>query len=343
MGRDELRRFKTAWAEYDPKGTGYISKETFPRLLGELSGPFAMRIYDGDFTVRNLVEDCSVQLGDSTANRRIVAGIDLDMLNARLNAIPLQEIRARRTQMEIFYQEMLLSADSEKGISFTSCLMILAHYNVISDSKSLRLEEFLRRRARIQRVQETIRRNTVVKFFDTLYWKRQFKKHQAARRDSRVDAPPQMSIPEIFIDNPEESPHSSEEAMARDFTETAPLSPRRVTTEVPKIDTTLSRQSSTLSDRSTRSASPGSSPVASPRHLSSVDTPYHGRERSPPTTPTLGGHSRQSSGVSAQGVIESFDMSAWGESLRRNFTTRRSNTTRRSDMTNTTRRESDQG
>ncbi|KAK5945754.1 calcium channel protein [Knufia obscura] len=337
VGREEIRRFKTAWAEFDPKGTGYISKETFPRLLGELSGPFSMRIYDGDFTVRNLVDDCSVQPGDSSANRRIVAGIDLDMLNARLNAIPQDEIRARRTQMEIFYQEMLLSADPEKGISFTSCLMILAHYNVISDSKSLRLEEFLRRRARIQRVQETIRRNTVIKFFDTLHWKRKFKKHQAARRDSRVDAPPQMPIPEIFIEDPEESPNASEEALARDFTETAPLSPRKVTPEVPRINTNLSRNPSTLSDRSARSASPGSSPVASPRHLSSVDTSYHGRERSPPMTPTLGGHSRQSSGVSAQGVMESFDMSAWGESLRRSFTTRRSNTMRRSDGTNTMR------
>jgi voltage-dependent calcium channel len=32
--RDEIRRFKHAWAEFDPNGTGYISKEAFPRLLG---------------------------------------------------------------------------------------------------------------------------------------------------------------------------------------------------------------------------------------------------------------------------------------------------------------------
>lgn len=336
VGREEIRRFKTAWAEFDPKGTGYISKATFPRLLGELSGPFSMRIYDGDFTVRNLIGDCSVQPGDATTNRRIVAGIDLDMLNARLDAIPQDEIRARRTRMEIFYQEMLLSADPEKGISFTSCLMILAHYNVISDSKSLRLEEFLRRRARIQRVQETIRRNTVIKFFDTLHWKRKFRKHQAARRDSRVDAPAQVSIPEIFIDNPDESPDASNEMVARDFTETAPLSPRKMTPEVPRINTNLSRESFASSNRSPRDASPGSSPAASPRHLSSVDTAYYGRDRSPPMTPTLGGHSRQGSGVNAQGlgVMESFDTSAWGESLRRSFTTRRPSAA--------TRRESEQ-
>ena len=34
ISRDEIRRFKQAWAEFDPNGTGYISKEVFPRLLG---------------------------------------------------------------------------------------------------------------------------------------------------------------------------------------------------------------------------------------------------------------------------------------------------------------------
>jgi len=34
ISRDEIRRFKQAWSEFDPNGTGYISKETFPRLLG---------------------------------------------------------------------------------------------------------------------------------------------------------------------------------------------------------------------------------------------------------------------------------------------------------------------
>ena len=32
--RNEIRRFKQAWADFDPDGTGYISKEVFPRLLG---------------------------------------------------------------------------------------------------------------------------------------------------------------------------------------------------------------------------------------------------------------------------------------------------------------------
>ena len=34
ISREEIRRFKQAWAEFDPSGTGYISKEVFPRFLG---------------------------------------------------------------------------------------------------------------------------------------------------------------------------------------------------------------------------------------------------------------------------------------------------------------------
>lgn len=34
ISREEIRRYKQAWAEFDPNGTGYISKEMFPRLLG---------------------------------------------------------------------------------------------------------------------------------------------------------------------------------------------------------------------------------------------------------------------------------------------------------------------
>lgn len=34
VSRDEIRRFKQAWATYDPDGSGFVSKEQFPRLLG---------------------------------------------------------------------------------------------------------------------------------------------------------------------------------------------------------------------------------------------------------------------------------------------------------------------
>jgi hypothetical protein len=40
--------------------------------------------------------------------------------------------------MNTFYEEVLVSSDPDRGIGFTSLLMILAHHKVINDNKSLR-------------------------------------------------------------------------------------------------------------------------------------------------------------------------------------------------------------
>ncbi|MCJ1394714.1 calcium channel protein [Xylographa bjoerkii] len=208
VSREEIRRFKQAWATYDPDGAGYISKEAFPRLLGELSGVFEMRIYDGDHTVGAILEDCQVDTRGGETPAGVVHGINLARLNKRLSTINVPEIRRRRAVLNQFSQEVLVSADPERGISFTSCLMILAHYNIINDSKSLRLEEFLRRRYRLQRVEEEVRRRVVIGFFDTLYWARQFRRRQELRHSARMMTIPQFAVPEIFVDDQDgPSPH----------------------------------------------------------------------------------------------------------------------------------------
>lgn len=97
-----------------------------------------MRIYDGEHSVHRILEACTVARGNSEPSSTVVDGVDLGKLARRLDQIPVQEIRRRRARMNIFYEEVLVSADLDRGISFTSCLMILAHYNVISDNKSLR-------------------------------------------------------------------------------------------------------------------------------------------------------------------------------------------------------------
>jgi hypothetical protein len=140
--REETRRFKQAWATFDPQGTGYISKENFPRLLGELSGVFAMRIYDEEDSVRRILEDVHVETpgmrAKSVASASQTTGVDLKKLNERISRIDAKKVRERRHRYNVFYQEVMVSADPDRGLSFTTVLMILAHYNVISDNKSLK-------------------------------------------------------------------------------------------------------------------------------------------------------------------------------------------------------------
>ncbi|EFX01203.1 calcium channel subunit cch1 [Grosmannia clavigera kw1407] len=210
INRDEIRRFKEAWRSVDPNGTGFISRDAFPQLLAELSGVFEMRIYDHEDSVGSILEHVRNDDSRSLARHSSLAipfsapptftGVDLKKLNDRIGKIDVERVRSRRRRFNFFYEEVMVSADPDNGISFTTVLMIIAHYNIISDSKSLRLEEFLRRRARLQRVDEELRRRTVQGFFDTLYWSRRFRRHLEMKRASRMTTVPRLDIPDILVD-----------------------------------------------------------------------------------------------------------------------------------------------
>ena len=209
-----------------------------------------------------------------------------------------------------------------------------------------RLEEFLHRRARLQLVEESVRRNIVIGFFDTMsvsldaldysinvltpesrYWSRRFRNVVAARRSARLASPPALAVPEIFVDDEDE-----------------PLSPGGL--RDPFASPTRSPSSSPGHSRSGTPSNAGSSrgdrtPQLSPNRagFQAAQGHRHGHDatgwgsiggslvspQGAASNPPAGGgeHSRQGSSVSAQDVLEVLDNSAWGESIRRSFTLRR--------------------
>ncbi|KAL5002707.1 Ion transport protein-domain-containing protein [Aspergillus recurvatus] len=333
ISREELRRFKQAWAEFDPEGTGYITKEQFPRLLRELTGIFEVRIYQGDFMVPRILDECRVDKRDSLlAHRRVFEGVDLDKLAKIIRKIPINTVRERRKRLNELYEEVLVSADPRYGITFHSCLMILAHYNVISDSKSLRLEEFLRRRAKLQRVEEAVRRNTVIGFFKTLTAAREFRRKIEHKRSARMTFVPQFNVPEIYVDDePQEDqqsqvdPRGSARSSRAELSMLSPTSTGRAEagpSQLPRINTNVGGRLN--------------SEVSSPSEWSNISISLSpGRERAhttssydPPGTLEEGAsaiseHSRHHSAMAVQDVMQSLGDSAWGESIRRSFTQRR--------------------
>ena len=328
INRKELRRFKQAWATYDPEGTGWISKDVFPKLLGELSGAFEMRIYAGsEQSVHRILENCAVETrGNETPPPGVVHGVDLARLNHELSKIDVSDIRRRRERMEIFYQEIMVSADPDRGINFTTCLMILAHYNVISDNKSLRLEEYLRRRARLQRVEEEVRRRVVKGFFDMMFWSRQFRSRLDYHHSAHMVNIPQFAVPEIFVDDqdvistqepltPRPSPGASS-PRGRPSLDTSGLRQRGDSGSPSRSD-----NSSNVSPSLTPQRGLGHSPSPSGDSGFQWDYDGAGDDRSP-----VAGRSRANSSVDRQNVLDTFDNSAWGESIRRSFTTRRTGT-----------------
>lgn len=239
-------------------------------------------------------------------------------------------------------------------------LMILAHYKVINDNRSLKLEEYLRRRARLQRVEEAVNRNVVVGFFDTLYWSRQLRRARDGKRAARMTELPNFGVPEIFIHDESDitSPITPKHAIpslsvtpvdhdpsdtheSLDFTRRASVS---------GADAGSSQQAATMRQRSgsihavphlspasTPSGSPTRTSHLSPRHTHSasqhsIQPDWHfaaALERtSPPGSPRLtaesgGSRSRANSAVSQHEMMGVFDSSAWGESMRRSHTMRR--------------------
>ncbi|KAL4886544.1 Ion transport protein-domain-containing protein [Aspergillus karnatakaensis] len=339
ISREEIRRFKQAWAEFDPEGSGYISKEQFPRLLRELTGKFEVRIYQGEFMVPRILEECRVDKRDSLLeHKRVFEGVDLDKLAKAIRKIPVNAIRERRKRLNEFYEEILVSADPVHGISFHSCLMILAHYNVISDSKSLRLEEFLRRRAKLQRVEEAVRRNTVIGFFKTLTAAREFRKRIEHKKSARMTFVPQFNVPEIFVDDESQDnqqshggpgPHvpgldtNISRAGPSMLSPTSPGRGEAGPSQLPRIDTSVGgRLNSEASSPSEWSAiSIGLSPGG--RERAHTMSSYDAGPEHPGDASAASAHSRHNSAMSVQNVMQSLGDSAWGESIRRSFTQRR--------------------
>lgn len=312
-----------------------------------------MRIYDGEHSLNRIVEDCKVEIRGNDTPPGVVhgtnraKGIDLARLNERISTINVGEIRRRRERMELFFQEIMVSVDKDRGINFTTCLMILAHYKVISDSKSLRLEEFLRRRARLQRVEEEVHRRVVRGFFDTLYWARIFRSRLDYRQSARMMTVPQFAVPEIFIDDQDvtdSTPYTSHfppspgnvspGAMSSGGVSPGAMSPGGIS----PTDITRGRSqhdpvglrhrgesrtgSPSRSDRS-GTVSPAISmhrPAAS-EGSAGFQWGIDGTEEASP-----GVRSRAASSVDRQTVLDLFETSAWGESMRRSFTLRRSGT-----------------
>jgi len=394
ISRDEIRRFKQAWAGFDPNGTGFISKGDFPRFLGNLSGAFEKSIYSAsEFSVKKFLNDCkgehSYPRESHPASKQSVE-IDLKKLNEKLSHLPVEEIRQRRIRRNMFCEEVLVSADPDRGIAFTALLMILAQHKVINDNKSLRLEEFLRRRARLQRVEEAVRRNIVVGFFDTLYYTRRFRRARAARLAleplfGHAGIPQlQMPVPEIIVEDDDEVRQAQRRGSQMSLTDSETKKrPKRpvLAIHIPEVRITegsiasgsdsAHREGAALRSRSgsvqrtsrMRSPSPASAQQLSPlRRSTSIDARRSPRERlahfdgsgganlSAPCSPLTpegrpSGESwtrRRSSAeddsldaarararavssvsVGAQDMLQTFDESAWGESIKRNKTLQR--------------------
>ena len=133
MNRDERRRFKEAWARFDPYGTGYIATNDLARFFSQLRGVFDLRIYPESFSCTSLLQEANLQndfMGQSST-------LGSRKLNHMLRFLPVDKIKANRRLLNMLYEEALMSSTSQLGLSFNSTLILLSHYILVDDNKSL--------------------------------------------------------------------------------------------------------------------------------------------------------------------------------------------------------------
>ncbi|KAL1918646.1 uncharacterized protein VTP21DRAFT_2668 [Calcarisporiella thermophila] len=197
INRDEIRNFKRAWATIDTERTGYIQKKDFVRFFRLLSGSFDVRIYGDEYSVKRLVRDCSTPRAAMESQHFVVdrrmrleqPEIDWRRLSAKLNELDQRTLHERRHLFNYLYQEAVCSEEQGKGISFTNMLLMLAHYKLVDDGKSLLVDEILRRKQKLERVEDLVNLDRVRGLLRTLFTRRKFQKMLALRRQ-RLTAQP---------------------------------------------------------------------------------------------------------------------------------------------------------
>ncbi|KAF7191165.1 hypothetical protein HII31_07525 [Pseudocercospora fuligena] len=219
LGDQDYRSLRQCWAKYDPRFFMFISKEAFPRFMGDLPESFGFRVYPEAYTVPDLLlsshnprkDGRALALGtlwradlDDDASKAMAAlppmrqvwlrsnlehdePAGLQVLNEILLDLPIMEIRRRRKEMQTLYTEVMMAADPDRGIPFMTFLVISAiRRDPTQTFRQDTLARYLRRRARLNLVREEINRQTIIGFFDTLYWSRRFRQHQRQKQSDKI-------------------------------------------------------------------------------------------------------------------------------------------------------------
>ncbi|KAH9817542.1 Ion transport protein-domain-containing protein [Melampsora americana] len=202
IDREEVRRFKKVWSEFDLNRTGYLQRDQFIPFFARLTGAFNVSIYPPELRLHALLEACqrkpeSVTFKDAEPKHSDTQGptprfsphapgLDLHELNSRLSFMNRPETRARRNVFNHLYQEALLSEKPGRGLSFTAMMLLLAHRKLIEDDQALQLEELLQRKAKKEKVDDLVNFDRVHGLFRTLLQRRKFKKTMALKKQGQT-------------------------------------------------------------------------------------------------------------------------------------------------------------
>lgn len=158
--RGEIRKFKKAWYQFDPEGTGFIEPKQLPKLLHSLNGDLSFHFYHGSLEIPVL---CHKWIKRNDPKNPYDVTVNYDAIQDSYDSWDIDKIRERRKAYEMFIEEAILNMElnNEPGISFKRILLQLPLYKVFDTGTCLNLIDFLERRLLLQKVQKRLNQNKV--------------------------------------------------------------------------------------------------------------------------------------------------------------------------------------
>ncbi|KAF9005006.1 Ion transport protein-domain-containing protein [Cyathus striatus] len=210
ISREQMRAFKKVWAEFSNQKTGYLEKPKFAAFFQRLSGAFEVRIYPADYSIPNILLECSdgTEKSDIFPVGRKRTGIDFGKLERVLDSIDYSFIRKRRAVYTRLYHEAMIIHQQNKGIGFADMLMLLAHHKLIVDAEALVLKDLVIRTETNKLVTDLVNLDRVQSLLKTIYLRKRFLTHLEQKRNA------EQEIPSIIVDVHPETPPSSSRDIA---------------------------------------------------------------------------------------------------------------------------------
>lgn len=209
---EDLSKYKKAWAELDPRGTGYIEKSQLNRLLRNCGPRLSVKIYDEEFSPKNLVKNSQAAIDNQERNSGDIDtnllkqlhpkkklfdnhGLNLAQLSSNIRRMDFNKVKTMRHQCNFVYHE-ILSHETPRGLAFEKVLTSLL-YQLVDVEKSLKIDQIFMRQQEISQVQERVYREKVLTVFSTIALRKRFKKHFAEKMPDIQKSSKTMESPKL--------------------------------------------------------------------------------------------------------------------------------------------------
>lgn len=200
IARDEIRKFKNCWLEFDPEGTGFISPEDLPKFLHSLDGSLSFHFYKD---VLSIPELCQKWIRRNNLDDPYDITVDYRAMHDTMALMDIPKIQERRRMYEQFMEEAIMNMElhEEKGISFKRLLLQIPLYNSFDARQCLNLIDFLERRLFMKKVEKRLMKKRCYELLEGYIcrWKYVKNKREEQRR-SVISQESSMGIDPTYRD-----------------------------------------------------------------------------------------------------------------------------------------------